>query len=57
VRFDKEDYSEIIELLRFDKKNHHGNINFVLLNDIGNPKLDCQVENELILDAFQFYNN
>ena len=57
VKFNKEDYNEIIKLLRFDKKNNYGNINFVLLNDIGKPELDCQVENDLILDAFEFYKN
>ena len=57
VKFDEVDYVEIISLLRFDKKNHYGKVNFVLLHDIGNPKLDCQVENELIEEAFNFYEN
>ncbi len=49
------DYQEIIELLKFDKKNTHGNINFVLLEDIGTCKIDCKVENSLILEAFAYY--
>ncbi len=57
IRFEEEDFKEIIKLLRFDKKNNYGNINFVLLNDIGNPELDCQVENDLIIEAFHFYKN
>jgi 3-dehydroquinate synthase len=57
VEFDKNDYQDIINLLKFDKKNSHGNINFVLLNDIASPKIDCIVENKLILDAFEYYKS
>ena len=37
VDFEESDYSPIIELLKYDKKNNHGNINFVLLKAIGEP--------------------
>lgn len=52
-----DDYDAIIELLKYDKKNEHGKINFVLLNEIGNPKIDCQVENSVIVKSFEYYNN
>ncbi len=55
VSFDNNDINEIISLLKFDKKNSHGNINYVLLTDIGNAKIDCQVSNDLIFDAFEYY--
>lgn len=55
VTFENEDYAPIIELLKFDKKNSHGNINFVLLEDIGTTKIDCIVDNQLILEAFSYY--
>ncbi len=55
VEFDDQDYLQIIELLKFDKKNTHGNINFVLLEDIGIPKIDCKVSNALILESFNYY--
>ncbi|WP_396601114.1 3-dehydroquinate synthase [Algibacter sp. R77976] len=55
VEFDKNDFPAIIELLKYDKKNNHGNINFVLLESIGTCKIDCLVDNKLILDAFEFY--
>ena len=55
VEFKDSDYQSIIDLLKFDKKNTHGNINFVLLEDIGKTKIDCIVENSLILDAFNYY--
>ena len=57
VLFEDKDYAPIIELLKYDKKNEHGNINFVLLEAIGQPKIDCLVTNELIIEAFKFYNN
>lgn len=55
VEFTNNDYLEIIDLLKFDKKNTHGNINFVLLEDIGKSKIDCKVENALIMEAFDYY--
>ena len=57
VTFETTDYDAIIDLLKYDKKNEHGNINFVLLKAIGQPKIDCLVDNELILKAFQFYKD
>lgn len=51
----KEYEIDIISLLKFDKKNSHGNINFVLLNGIGNPKIDCNVPENLIKRAFNYY--
>ncbi|WP_047546336.1 3-dehydroquinate synthase [Psychroserpens sp. Hel_I_66] len=49
------DYDAIIELLKYDKKNEHGNINFVLLEAIGKPKVDCLVDNGLIKKSFEYY--
>ncbi|TDN87947.1 3-dehydroquinate synthase [Salegentibacter sp. 24] len=55
VEFSKEDIAQIIDLMKYDKKNSHGNINFVLLKDIGEPVIDCRVPNELIWNAFEYY--
>ncbi|MFD2823607.1 3-dehydroquinate synthase [Lacinutrix iliipiscaria] len=55
VTFETSDYAPIIELLKYDKKNEHGNINFVLLKDIGKPQINCIVDNDLIIEAFKFY--
>lgn len=55
VNFETADFNPIIELLKFDKKNAHGIINFVLLEDISKPKIDFQVNNQLIIDSFQYY--
>ncbi len=55
VVFSEEDIQQIIDLMKYDKKNSHGNINFVLLKDIGNTVIDCKVPNKLIWDAFDYY--
>ena len=55
-QIDTKDFKPIVELLKYDKKNEHGNINFVLLENIGMPKIDCTVDEELIYNAFKFYN-
>ena len=57
VEFSETDYQPIIDLLKYDKKNTHGHINFVLLRSIGSCELDCKVCDELILEAFDFYKN
>ncbi|WP_194767556.1 3-dehydroquinate synthase [Tamlana sp. I1] len=57
VEIEKNERSAIMELMKYDKKNNHGNINFVLLEAIGKPKIDCLVEDEVILNAFDFYAN
>ncbi|GAA4969567.1 3-dehydroquinate synthase [Algibacter aquimarinus] len=51
------EYATIIDLLKYDKKNNHGNINFVLLQDIGVTKIDCIVDEDVIIDAFKYYDN
>lgn len=55
VTINESDYAPIIDLLKYDKKNSHGNINFVLLEDIGITKIDCLVEEHLIIEAFEYY--
>ena len=55
VNFEADDIEHIIELLKFDKKNEYGKINFVLLKDIGKPILDQKVNNDLIINAFEYY--
>lgn len=57
VEIHKNDQDHIIELLKYDKKNSHGIVKFVLLETIGKPKIDCVVNNDLILEAFDYYTN
>lgn len=55
IPFDEVDIKKIIELLIHDKKNEYGNVNFVLLNGIGNILINQIVENEQIITAFNDY--
>lgn len=56
VPIDNEDHKPIIDLLKFDKKNEHGNINFVLLNKIGSPEINYNIDNQMIIKSFEYYN-
>ncbi len=44
LAFSTTDIEIIIDLLKHDKKNTHGNINFVLLPEIGATTLDVKVQ-------------
>lgn len=55
VSFETEDFEPIIELMKFDKKNSHGNINFVLLSAIGDTVIDQIVPNNIIKESFNYY--
>ena len=59
--FDKLIYSDleiekIIKLMKFDKKNKDGQINFVLLKKIGKPVYDQSIDLKTIKDSFKFLN-
>ena len=56
-RFDRDDQLVITGLMKHDKKNKNGQVNFVLLSDFGQIEFDQQVEQELLDSAFEFYNN
>ena len=49
--------SEVMELMKHDKKNVDGKINFSLLQDIGKCAWDQEVSQESIKAAFEFYEN
>jgi len=57
ISFTPEVIFEILNLLKFDKKNSHGMINFVLLNRIGSPIIDQQIEPNLYAEAFAYYKD
>ena len=54
-KFSKSEILRVMELIRHDKKNTHGKVNFMLLQDIGVPKYDIDVSNNLISESFRFY--
>ena len=55
VEFTKVDIDAILMLLKFDKKNSHGNINFVLLEAMGKPVIDVKIPFDLFEGAFLYY--
>lgn len=57
VEFSNADIEAILSLLKFDKKNSHGNINFVLLEKIGKPVIDVKIPDNLFLNAFAYYKD
>ena len=57
VDFNKSEIESIIKLLIHDKKNSHGEVNFILLKDIGKPMYDIKVENSLIIQSFNYYSS
>ncbi|MCL4138883.1 UNVERIFIED_CONTAM: hypothetical protein GTU68_019855 [Idotea baltica] len=52
----KEDFALILDLLKHDKKNVNGQVNFVLLNNFEDFKIDCKVPENLIMESMVFYN-
>jgi len=57
VKIDSSDQENIISLIKFDKKNSHGNVYFVLLKSIGVPVIDLKVTHEQINKGFVFYDS
>ncbi|MEM7485151.1 MAG: 3-dehydroquinate synthase [Bacteroidota bacterium] len=55
VDFDTNDIGAILELLRYDKKNSHGEVNFVLLQTIGTAITDVKVPEDIFQKAFAYY--
>ena len=52
----REDYEAIIDLMKYDKKNVGTTVNFVLLENLAQFKIDCTVEHGLLLEGLDFYN-
>ncbi len=55
VSFNPTEIQALLKLLIYDKKNEKGHINFVLLNKIGEAQIDCEVPEDLIFEAFAYY--
>ncbi len=55
IEFTDKAIESILKLLIFDKKNSHGNVNFVLLKQIGEAVYDIKIEEKLFYDAFSYY--
>ncbi len=57
VQIEQTDYAPIIDLLKHDKKNTNGNVNFVLLSNLEKVKFDCQVSEDLIIESLDYYQS
>ena len=57
IEFSEESILNIINLLKYDKKNNNEEPMFVLLNNVGQMKINQTVEIKQIKEAFEFYNN
>lgn len=57
VDISQKDISSIVKLMKYDKKNTHGKVNFVLLKDIGAPEVDVEIPAELFVEAFAYYKD
>ena len=55
VEINELEIDNIIDLLKHDKKNSHGKVNFILLEDIGKPVYDKQVPKDLIVESLKYY--
>lgn len=55
VEFDRDDIDAVLKLLKYDKKNSHGDINFVLLQSIGDAVTDVKIPDHLFHKAFEYY--
>lgn len=53
--FDCKDYDTLYELMTHDKKNEGGVINFTLLANVGDVRINQSVSKEIILEALDFY--
>lgn len=55
IKVDVNEIAQIIALLSHDKKNQNNKVMFVLLKAPEQALIDCEVSNELILEAIDYY--
>ncbi|MFP5470132.1 MAG: 3-dehydroquinate synthase [Bacteroidia bacterium] len=56
IKISSETESEILELVKLDKKNSNGNLNFTLLSAIGKAEFNCEINEHQISEAIAKYN-
>lgn len=57
IELTETDKRESIKLLKFDKKNSHGQIKYVLLEQIGKAVIDIQIGDDQLNNAFEYYSS
>ncbi|CAM1365382.1 3-dehydroquinate synthase [Tenacibaculum sediminilitoris] len=56
VTLSEDDFQPILELMKHDKKNIGGEINFVLLNDYEDFQINVKASEKLIKESLNYYN-
>ncbi len=54
---DCDDYEHLYEIMKHDKKNQSATINFTLLADIGDIKINQTVDKDLVFQSLDFYRD
>ncbi len=57
ISFTCDDYPDLLRLMRHDKKNTAGSINFTLLADLGDVRIDQTATEKEITEALDFYRD
>lgn len=57
LNFTCDDYDELLALMKHDKKNTAGRINFTLLGNIGDIRINQTAEKKEIFEALDFYRD
>ncbi|HSP40187.1 MAG TPA: 3-dehydroquinate synthase [Gillisia sp.] len=57
IDLEENDFPSILELLKYDKKNAHGIIYFVLLKNIGECEFGCKIPETLLTEGLRYYTN
>ncbi len=57
VKIEEKDIAEITDLMKYDKKNVSGKVNFVLLEELEKCKLDIQLSPDMIQEGIMYYSN
>jgi 3-dehydroquinate synthase len=53
----QENYDDILKLMKHDKKNSDGNINYILLKNVADFVIDGRAPLSLVIDGFNYYNS
>lgn len=51
------DYDALLTLMRHDKKSEHGEMNFTLLGDVGDVKINCSATDDDVRAALDIYRD
>lgn len=57
ITIDKQSYGPIIELMKYDKKNVNGTVNYILLEAVEKFVIDVTAPTDLVTAGFDYYNS